>query len=186
MSLKAPRAAVKSVRDLIYWEYACLIAEAAGFAGNYGFVMSRYKKLKCGEMSWSGTIRDFLKQSEKGRSCIYCGGTENLTADHIVPSSRAGIDPRIHALLESQDNCVLACRTCNCQKRDRDAFQWYRDEDKGEVPKLVRSKFLKLVYRVHETQGTLDATDMNWDGTLDTYDLGVVLTDLLLRKPRAD
>lgn len=91
MSLKAPRSAVKSVRDLICWEYACLIAEGAGFAGNYGFVMSRFKKLKSGEMSWSGTMRDFLKQMEKGPSCIYCGATETLTADHIVPSSRAGI-----------------------------------------------------------------------------------------------
>jgi hypothetical protein len=184
MSLKAPKAAVKSVRDLIYWEYACLIAEAGGFAGNYGFVMSRYKKLKSGQMSWSGTMRDFLKQSEKGRSCIYCGATENLTADHIVPSSRAGIDPRIQALLESQDNCVLACRTCNSQKGARDAFQWYQDEERGLVPKLVRSKFLKLVYKVHETQGTLDATDMNQDGTLDTSDLGVVLTYLVFgRRP---
>lgn len=182
MSLKPPRRMVKTVKDLIYWEYACLIADSAGFADNYGFVISRYKKLKSGEMSWSGTIKDFQKQMEKGSLCIYCGATENLTVDHIVPSSRAGIDPRIQALLESQDNCVLACRTCNSQKSDRDAFQWYRDEERGDVPKLVRSKFLKLVYRVHDTQGTLDATDMNWDGTLDAYDLGVVLTDLLLRR----
>jgi len=172
---------VRTVRDLIYWEYASLIAESAGFADNYGFVISRYKKLKSGEMSWSGTMKDFLSQAEKGATCIYCGTNQNLTADHIVPASRAGIDPRIQALLESQDNCVLACRTCNCQKGARDAFQWYRDEKKGEVPKLVRSKFLKLVYKVHETQGTLDAADMNWDGTLDAYDLGVVLTDLLIR-----
>ena len=182
MPLKAPKAVVKSVRDLIYWEYACLIAESAGFADNYGFAMSRYKKLKSGEMSWSGTLKDFQSQMEKGRVCTYCGETQNLTVDHIIPISRAGIDSRIQGLLESQDNCVLACRTCNSQKSARDAFQWYKDEERGLVPKLVRSKFLKLVYKVHETQGTLDAADMNWDGTLDTYDLGVILTDLLLRK----
>lgn len=181
MSLKPPSRLVKTVRDLIYWEYACLIAEAAGFSGNYGFVISRYKKLKSGEMSWSSTIRDLHKQMEKGLVCVYCGATEGLTADHIVPISRAGIDPRIHNLLDSQDNCVFACRICNCQKGARDAFQWYQDEEKGALPSLVRSKFLKLAYKVHEAQGTLDATDMNWDGALDTYDLGVVLTDLLLR-----
>jgi len=182
MSLKAPKRMVKTVRDLIYWEYACLIAEAAGFSKNYGFVISRYKKLKNGEMSWSGTIRDFQKQMELGKVCIYCGKKENLTVDHIIPISRAGVDPRIKCLLESQDNCVWACRTCNIQKRDRDAFQWYEEEAKGDIPRLIRSKFLKLVYKVHETQGTLEATDLNLDNELNVYDLGIVLTDLLLRR----
>ena len=182
MSLKAPKRMVKTVRDLIYWEYACLIAEAAGFSKNYGFVISRYKKLKNGEMSWSGTIRDFQKQMELGKVCIYCGKKENLTVDHIIPISRAGVDPRIKCLLESQDNCVWACRTCNIQKRDRDAFQWYEEEAKGDIPRLIRSKFLKLVYKVHETQGTLEATDLNLVNELNVYDLGIVLTDLLLRR----
>jgi len=181
MSLKPPRKVVKTVEDLIFWEYACLIADAAGFCDNYGFVMSRYKKLKSGEMSWSGTIRDFQKQLEKGNVCIYCGATGKLTIDHIMPVSRAGIDPRIKALLESEENCVLACRSCNSQKGDRDAFQWYKEDGKGEVPKLVRSKFLKLAYKLHETQGTLHAPDLNMDGQLDTHDLGIVLTDLLMR-----
>lgn len=182
MSLKAPSRLVKTVKELIYWEYACLIADAAGFEDNYGFVISRYKKLKSGEMSWSGTIRDFQKQLEKGKVCVYCGRKKNITVDHIIPVSRAGIDPRIKLLIESEDNCVLACSSCNSAKGDRDPFQWYKDEDKGKLPRLVRSKFLKLIYKVHEAQGTLDAKDLNLDGKLDVYDLGIVITDLLLRK----
>jgi hypothetical protein len=54
--------------------------------------------------------------------------------------------------------------------------------EKSDVPKLVCSKYLKLVYKVHEVQGTLNAQDLNLNGTLDIYDLGIVLTDLLLRK----
>jgi hypothetical protein len=45
MPLKPPKY-VDTVRRLIYWHYAQLIAKAAGFEGNYGFVISRYKKLE--------------------------------------------------------------------------------------------------------------------------------------------
>jgi hypothetical protein len=44
MSLK-PSKYVETVRHLIYWQYAQIIAKAAGFEGNYGFVISCYKKL---------------------------------------------------------------------------------------------------------------------------------------------
>jgi len=43
------------------------------------------------------------------------------------------------------------------------------------------SKFLKLSYRLHETQGTFDLKDPNMDGVLDIYDLGVAITHLITR-----
>lgn len=42
---RKPPKYVDTVRRLIYWQYAQLIANAAGFGGNYGFVISCYKKL---------------------------------------------------------------------------------------------------------------------------------------------
>jgi hypothetical protein len=170
---------VSTVRQLIYWEYALLIARSAGFEGNYGFIVSRYKKLVSGEMKWSSSVRDYEKELDRGRVCAYCGATDGLSTDHIIPSSRAGVDPRIAALLDSPDNCVCACRKCNSSKRDRDIFEWYGPD--GEIPKLVLSKFLKLAYRIHETQGTLDLKDPNMDGVLDVHDLGVVITHLIAR-----
>jgi len=180
MTLKPPKY-VKTVRDLIFWLYAELIARAAGFKGNYGFVVSRYKQLKSGEMQWSSSMRDYQKSLEKGNVCIYCGATENLTMDHIIPASRAGVDPRVKKLLDSADNCVSACKSCNSSKSDRDIFEWYGKERIDEIPKLVLSKFLKLSYQLHETQGTLDLEDLNVDGVLDIYDLGVVITHLICR-----
>ncbi|MGQ9602890.1 MAG: HNH endonuclease [bacterium] len=180
MFLKPPKY-VDTVRRLIYWHYAQLIAKSAGFDGNYGFVVSRYKKLESGEMSWSSSIRDYEKELEKGRVCVYCGATSGLSIDHIIPVSRAGVDPRIKALLESPDNCVCACRTCNSSKGDRDVFEWYGHERFDDIPKLAMSKFLKLAYRVHEMQGTLDLKDPNMDGVLNIYDLGVVITHLIAR-----
>lgn len=178
MTLKPPKY-VNTVRRLIYWQYANLIAKAAGFEGNYGFVISRYKKIESGEITWSSSVRDYEKGLEKGRVCIYCGETTHLSTDHIVPISRAGSDPRVNALLDSSDNCVCACRKCNSSKGDRDVFEWYGDERLDDIPKLVLSKFLKLVYKVHETQGTLDLKDPNMDGVLDINDLGVVITHLI-------
>ncbi len=178
MALKPPKY-VDTVRKLIYWYYVQLIARAAGFEGNYGFVVSRYKKLLSGEMKWSSSIKDYQQSLEKGNVCAYCGATKNLSLDHIIPKSRTGVDPRIAKLLEAADNCVLACKTCNSRKKDRDIFEWYGVDRIDEIPKLVLSKFLKLAYDLHETQGTLDLKDPNMDGVLDIYDLGVVITHLI-------
>ena len=173
---------VKTVRQLIYWEYAKLIARAAGFEGNYRFTVSRYKKLVSGEIRWSSSIHDYQKELDRGRVCVYCGAKKALSTDHIIPVSRAGVDPRIVTLLNSADNCVCACRSCNASKGDRDVFEWYGPERVSEIPRLVLSKFLKLAYRLHETQGTLDLEDPNMDGVLDIYDLGVVITHLIRTK----
>jgi hypothetical protein len=170
---------VTTVRQLIFWEYARLIARAAGFENNFGFIVSRYKKLVSGEMNWSSSIRDYEKELDKGRVCIYCGATTILSIDHIIPVSRVGVDQRIRALLDSADNCVCACKKCNSSKSDKDIFEWYGSDKIDEIPKLALSKFLKLAYRIHETQGTLDLKDPNMDGVLDIYDLGVVITHLI-------
>jgi hypothetical protein len=46
-----PPAVVKSVKDLIYWQYAKIIAESAGIGKkDYGFVMNKFKQLKQGEI----------------------------------------------------------------------------------------------------------------------------------------
>lgn len=180
MSLKPPKY-VNTVRRFIYWQYAQLIARAAGFEDNYGFVVSRYRKLESGEMNWSSSIRDYERELERGKVCVYCGSTEALSIDHIIPLSRAGVDPRIAALLDSPDNCICACKRCNASKGDRDVFEWYGAERLDEIPKLALSKFLKLAYRIHEVQGTLDLSDPNMDGVLDIYDLGVVVTHLITK-----
>lgn len=170
---------VTTVRQLIYWEYANLIAKAAGFEGNYGFIVSRYKKLVSGEMTWSSSVRDYEKELDKGRVCVYCDAITGLSTDHIVPVSRAGVDARIATLLSTSDNCVCACKKCNSSKGAKDVFEWYGPERVDEIPKLVLSKFLKLAFRLHETQGTIDLKDPNMDGVLDVYDLGVVITHLI-------
>ena len=160
-----PPHAVKTVRDLIYWEYAQLIAKSAGFDKNYRFIMSRYQKLKKGEIKMSELVKDDKELVKCDRCCIYCGCEENLTFDHIIPLSKGGPD-----IISNQ---VLACKSCNSSKGDKDIFYWYGIERKETVPKLVLSKYLKLVYDFHESRGTLDRTDINMDGKLDVMDLAI-------------
>lgn len=160
-----PPATVKTIRDLIYWEYANLIAMSAGLEKNYGFIMNRYFKLKRGEIKMSSLVRDDRKLITSERRCIYCGNKSELSFDHIIPLNRGGPD-----VISNQ---VLACKKCNSSKSDKDIFYWYGIERKEEVPKLVLSKYLKLVYDFHKKGKTLDKPDLNKDGKLDVMDLAI-------------
>src|SRR3972149_9832281 len=107
-----PPTAVKSVRDLIYWQYAKIISESAG-AGKkqYAFVMNRFKKLQSGEIEWSGAIREYIRERDLPTQCIYCQSSTNLSYDHLIPRSRGGPD--------IADNVVLACKPCNSSKGNK-------------------------------------------------------------------
>ena len=49
--------------------------------------------------------------------CVYCGSTDNLSIDHIIPISKGGNqDPK---------NLIRACRFCNSAKNDSFFIDWY-------------------------------------------------------------
>jgi 5-methylcytosine-specific restriction endonuclease McrA len=43
--------------------------------------------------------------------CVYCGSADDITVDHVVPSSRGGDS--------SKKNLATACRVCNGRKGAR-------------------------------------------------------------------
>lgn len=167
-TIKSPPPYVRTVRDLIYWEYSKLIARAAHRDDNYGFIVSRYKKLKDGSLQWSDRTSDTLKQMSRDRKCEYCGASGiPLANDHIIPLVKGGPDV--------PDNIVLACQHCNSSKGDHDIFEWYFvAQGKQQIPKLVFSKYLKMVWDFHVAHGTIDRSDINHDGKLDVLDLGAI------------
>jgi hypothetical protein len=144
-----PPSAVKTIKDLLFWQYAKLISESAGFGkANYGFIMSRFKGLQSGNLQWSGSIREWIKEREKPGECIYCGSKEDLTTDHLIPRNRNGPD--------IGDNAVVACKSCNSSKGDKGVYEWFGLREKDEVPRIAEGKYLKLLYDLHEAKGTLE------------------------------
>lgn len=163
-----PPPAVKTIRDLIYWEYAKLISGSAlGDRKNYGFVMYTYQRLKNQQIKPSDILRENKKLFESKKICAYCESSDYLEWEHIIP--------RIKTQIDTIDNQVLACRSCNSEKGGRDPFEWYGLEKRYTLPRIVLGKYLKLIYEIHEQQGTLDKGDLNRDGKLNVYDLGVII-----------
>jgi hypothetical protein len=71
--VKPPARAIKIIQELIYWEYAKLIAKAAVFDKNYRFTMSRFMKLKNKQIKFSDISKDDEEAMMKERQCVYCG-----------------------------------------------------------------------------------------------------------------
>lgn len=168
-----PPKAVKTIRDLIYWEYAKLISDSAGFGRKqYPFVMKKFNELRKGIIKWSDILREDL-QVDKSR-CVYCESQDNLTNDHIVPKRECHFR-EIH-------NIVIACNRCNSAKGDKDVIKWYGLDRRYEIPRVVMGKFLKMIYICHECRDTLNKSDINKDNILNVLDLGHILQEECVTK----
>lgn len=53
---------------------------------------------------------------EPGTRCAYCGGTDRVGTDHVVPLSRGGTN--------TPDNIVPCCLPCNSSKKDKLLSEW--------------------------------------------------------------
>ncbi len=140
---------VNTIKEEILYEYAKLISRSV-FEGsiNYRFVSDRFKALRDGQATMSGTIREWQREQELPRQCVYCGALESLHVDHLIPRSRGGID--------SADNTVWSCGACNASRGDRGIFQWLGQKKKDNLHRLVAGKYLKLLFELHNELGTLD------------------------------
>lgn len=148
-----PPSPIKTIKDLLYWQYAKIIADSAGVGKeNFGFVMSRFKKLKSGEIKWD-TIREYVKERETADECCYCGKVAQLTIEHIFPQSLGkGDDER---------NIVWVCKECNSRKNNRRLYEYFTalyglKRAKYCVPRLAEGKYLKFAFKVLEGEGALD------------------------------
>jgi hypothetical protein len=147
--------AVKTVREVIYYQYAKIISEASGYGKqNYAMVMSKWKQLCSGEINWSTSVREWLKEKEHPSRCIYCGEEKNLTVEHILPRCCGGED--------IPENVVMVCQSCNSSKGGKRLYEWRGLEAKDKHHRIAEGKYLKYLYSLHEQQGTLDcvAIDM--------------------------
>jgi len=147
--------AVKSIRDLIFWQYAKMISQSAGFGQTKSiFMISRFHKLKKGHIEWSSTIQEWIKENERDDVCNYCGKKEdNLTIGHILPLSRGGSD--------HPDNTVWICKECNLKKSNKRLYEYSILDKKINIPRIVEGKYLKLIYDLHAQAETLDVDEIS-------------------------
>ena len=161
-----PPSAVKTVEDLIYWQYAKIISESAGFGkGNYRFIMDRFKKLQAGEIEWSSSIREWIRERENPDICIYCGSNEKLTVDHMIPLSRGGPD--------HPDNAVWVCGRCNSSKGDKRLYEYFSLEKRNQIPRIAEGKYLKLLYEELGNRDLLRTSKTNLSELCGICDLSV-------------
>lgn len=96
-----------------------------------------YNELRNGKKQIASFFEDERVKLEN-HCCFYCGSTEDLTLDHLIPRESGGSD--------SGDNIVFACQSCNSSKSDNNLITFY--SEKGELPPLlVLRKYLKIVYQ---------------------------------------
>jgi len=144
-----PPAYVTTIREEILYEYAKLISRSV-FDGqiNYRFVSDRFKALCDGQATMSGTNREWQREQELPKECVFCGMRENLQTDHLIPRSRGGLD--------SADNTVWSCPSCNASRGDMGVFQWLGLKRKDNLHRLVAGKYLKQLFELHRDRGTLE------------------------------
>ncbi len=65
---------------------------------------------------WKREIREKWENQ-----CAYCGASENLTIDHIVPQCKGGMD--------FTKNVVCCCHSCNQSKGHEHWKLWYVQQD---------------------------------------------------------
>lgn len=87
----------------------------------------RSRKRQNHKVKWSSA--DLAKRFESlGKQCIYCGSKNDLTVDHFLPVSMGGAD--------CLSNFVLACRSCNSSKNNRDPVEWLKSKPFGTPAKI--------------------------------------------------
>lgn len=57
--------------------------------------------------------------------CVYCGSTETLEIDHVIPVCQGGTN--------DIENLVTACRHCNRSKSGRTPEEWERSKEPKPV-----------------------------------------------------
>lgn len=140
---------VRTIREELFYEYAKLISRSV-FDGqiNYRFVADRFKALRDGSITISGTMREWQREQELPKCCVFCQSAEDLQTDHLIPRSRGGRD--------DADNIVWSCRACNAARADQGIFQWLGLKKKDHLHRLVAGKYLKQLFDIHSARGTLE------------------------------
>jgi hypothetical protein len=105
-----------------------------------------YSGLCKGSMKVGSYFKDEKSKLRAPAGCWYCGGSDRLSADHVISRLRGGSD--------GGENLIYACRTCNSSKGSRDLLAWMASH--GRFPPLgVLRRYLKMAIAYCREQNLL-------------------------------
>lgn len=181
---------VKTIRDLIYYQYAKIIAKRAFLKSNgkevkkyyYGFIKKVFLELKDGTKSWSDITKEDWQLVNFEKRCIYCGKKDNLEKEHIVPRS-LNIKPKCKTCdtIQGIHNQIWACKKCNSLKGTMGVYEFFKflypNEEKfyDLIPPLLEKKYLKTIYNCHKCAKTLDRQDIDGDKVITVLDIDYII-----------
>lgn len=177
---------VRTVRDVIFYQYAKVIAKRSlgpeAKKKHYGFIKDTFRKLRDGQMQWSEITREDWQLVEAEKACVYCGAGEGLAREHIVPKTLL-VKPECRTCdkIQAIHNQVWTCGPCNSAKARLGLYEFYRRRLPGDkksydkLAPLVEKKYLKTVYDCHACAGTLEAEDLDGDGEMTVGDVDQVV-----------
>lgn len=151
---KTSQPEISDVLQHIAWSYANLaradVALQEGcerYRRTHHMIRSRlFTGLKNGTMAMRFIYDDERLKMTLPTACCYCGATDNLSMDHLIPRVRGGADVA--------DNLVYACRSCNSSKQGCDMLEWMAK--KGSFPPiLLLRRYMKLVARYCDENGLM-------------------------------
>lgn len=139
---------IRTIQDEILYEFAKLISRTAYGSLRPGFISDRFEKLRDGRITIADTIREWEREQEVPKHCVFCGALEGLATGYLIPRNRGGDD--------SSDNLVPVCASCTLARGDKGIFEWLGLRRKEELHPLVAGRYLKLLSVVHERAATLE------------------------------
>ena len=176
----------KTLRDVIWFQYAKLIARSAfklsdGHAAKkrcYGFIKNLFRELQAGKKTWSDITREDGQLADDEKRCVYCGNVENLAHEHLVPMSLL-ISDRCPSCdkIQSTYNQVWVCKSCKSAKGTMGMYTFFNlrmpeiRKFYDFLPASVEKKYLKTAYECLDCAKCLDAGDLDGDGELTVFDI---------------
>lgn len=173
---------VKTIRELIWFQYAKAVARGFGLSNGHATIRNMFDDLRSGAREWAGITNGASPPAGEEKKCAYCGKTSALFREHIVPRSLA--------INENCPNCdtirtipnqVWACKTCASMKGTLGLYQFYQRRMAGNktfddsIPPLLEKKYLKVVYDCLNCAKCLDGGDLDGDGHLTVLDIDFAL-----------
>ncbi len=146
---------ITTIGDSLYWSYANLammfvaVKDGVEKPGTVHYMIRArlFSRVRKGTMKVRGFFPDEKLKLKIPPACWYCGSTEHLSVDHVIPQSRNGS--------HGGENLISCCRFCNSSKGSTDLLAWM--ERRGQFPSLcLLRRYLKMAIQYCKENELMD------------------------------